>query len=138
MADATIEALKAELSVARQAQDSLEEQKHANLMLKETIDRLRLDIDEIRTTTTSTTNGSAGSSARSTLTKSGAVTKKALASLAAELGELQDDEKEDSLVEDAASDEETTTGGSGFVETIITTSRKRVSNSHILLFCHLN
>ncbi|CEQ38867.1 SPOSA6832_00319, partial [Sporobolomyces salmonicolor] len=40
--------LEEDLLVARRAQDSLDDQKQENLMLKETIDRLRFDLDEMR------------------------------------------------------------------------------------------
>jgi hypothetical protein len=91
-------------------------------MLKETIDRRRLDLDEIRTTTTGP-GSSGGSSARSTLTKA-AMSKKALASLAAELsGNLYDGIDEETTLPDGDLE---AGGEAGFVETIITTSRKRV------------
>lgn len=44
----TITRLEAELSEARLSISELEEQKSENLALKETIDRLRLDLDELR------------------------------------------------------------------------------------------
>lgn len=40
--------LEQDLGLAQQAQASLDEQKHQNLMLKETIDRMRFDMDELR------------------------------------------------------------------------------------------
>jgi hypothetical protein len=40
--------LEAQLNIAREAQVQLEEQKQENLMLKETIDRMRFDMDELR------------------------------------------------------------------------------------------
>jgi hypothetical protein len=41
--------LEVELIEAKDAIEALEEQKNENLQLKETIDRLRLDLDELRT-----------------------------------------------------------------------------------------
>ena len=114
--------------VAQQTQETLEEQKQANLMLKETIDRLRLDLDEIRTITAAPAS-SGGSSARSTLTKN-AVSKKALTTLAVELGGNMDDgiDEEITSPNDDKEGEE-----AGFMETIITTSRKRVGCSTCVL-----
>ncbi|GAA6035917.1 hypothetical protein JCM8097_005162 [Rhodosporidiobolus ruineniae] len=43
-----INKLEADLNIARQAQDSLDDQKQENLLLKETIDKLRFEIDEMR------------------------------------------------------------------------------------------
>ena len=40
--------LEQDLGIAQQTQASLDEQKHQNLMLKETIDRMRFDMDELR------------------------------------------------------------------------------------------
>jgi hypothetical protein len=40
--------LEQDLAFAQQAQASLDEQKQENLMLKETIDRMRFDMDELR------------------------------------------------------------------------------------------
>jgi hypothetical protein len=40
--------LEQDLAFAQQAQASLDEQKRENLMLKETIDRMRFDMDELR------------------------------------------------------------------------------------------
>ncbi|GAA5879161.1 hypothetical protein JCM8547_001601 [Rhodosporidiobolus lusitaniae] len=44
----TINKLEEDLGVARRAEDSLDDQKQENLLLKETIDKLRFEIDEMR------------------------------------------------------------------------------------------
>ncbi|CCO30786.1 hypothetical protein BN14_04818 [Rhizoctonia solani AG-1 IB] len=44
----SIETLEVELSVTRHASNELDEQKQENLLLKETIDRLRFDLDALR------------------------------------------------------------------------------------------
>ena len=54
--------LEQDLALAQQAQTSLDEQKQENLMLKETIDRMRFDMDELRATLTSNAAGSSGTS----------------------------------------------------------------------------
>jgi hypothetical protein len=83
-------------------------------------------LDEIRSTASAATASSSGNdSAKSTLTKT-VVTKKVLPSLAVEMGDLSHTEYEEDG-DATPSDEENTDGESGFVETIITTSRKRVS-----------
>ncbi|GAA5964194.1 hypothetical protein JCM8115_002823 [Rhodotorula mucilaginosa] len=43
-----VEKLEGELAAARQAQDALDDQKQENLLLKETIDKLRFEIEEMR------------------------------------------------------------------------------------------
>ena len=46
--EAKILQLEADLSIAQQAHEQLDEQKHENMLLKETIDRMRFDMDEMR------------------------------------------------------------------------------------------
>ena len=66
-----ISVLENELSVAQQAHAQLDEQKQENLMLKETIDRMRFDMDEMRNNAASSAaQGSGQSSAANTLSKS--------------------------------------------------------------------
>lgn len=43
-----IQSLEAQLTMAREAQAQLDEQKQENMLLKETIDRMRFDMDELR------------------------------------------------------------------------------------------
>ena len=63
--------LEQDLALAQQAQTSLDEQKQENLMLKETIDRMRFDMDELRATLTSNAAGSSGTtSAPSSVSRS--------------------------------------------------------------------
>lgn len=57
--------LESELSIAQQAHAQLDEQKQENLMLKETIDRMRFDMDEMRNNAASTATGGGGSSGQS-------------------------------------------------------------------------
>lgn len=46
--EARILQLESDLSIAQQAHEQLDEQKHENMLLKETIDRMRFDMDEMR------------------------------------------------------------------------------------------
>jgi hypothetical protein len=136
MSDSSTEKLKAELAVAQQAQHSLEEQKCANLVLKETIDRLRLDLDEIRNSHSSEANLSAPNSlgvagGLHAKTK-GSKNKKAFPSLAAELGEydaptvvVEEDAQSTTTTEEHDSD--------AYDEEIITTRRRRVSFRYLFI-----
>lgn len=45
--EARILQLEADLSIAQQAHEQLDEQKHENMLLKETIDRMRFDMDDM-------------------------------------------------------------------------------------------
>lgn len=120
--------LEAELSSAIEAHSQLDEQKHENLLLKETIDRMRFEIDTMRDAATSGTS-SGLSSAANTISKS----------LGAELQgkmnwDIEDDQADDSgdlLSEGTAvaeEDEETEGEEEDIIQTIIT-KKKRVSNS---------
>ena len=64
--------LEQDLALAQQAQTSLDEQKQENLMLKETIDRMRFDMDELRATLASNAPsvGSGGNSAPGSVSRS--------------------------------------------------------------------
>ena len=64
--------LEQDLGIAQQAQASLDEQKHQNLMLKETIDRMRFDMDELRAglASNASSSGSGTSSVPSSVSRS--------------------------------------------------------------------
>lgn len=64
-------ALQSELNLALQAHTQLDEQKQENLLLKETIDRMRYEMDEMRSATSIGLGmvGSGASSAMNTLSK---------------------------------------------------------------------
>lgn len=66
-----INQLEVELSSALEAHTHLDEQKQENLLLKETIDRMRFEMDEMRSAASSNTLvGSGHSSAANTMSKS--------------------------------------------------------------------
>lgn len=106
----------AELEVAREAQHNLDSQKQENLLLKETIDRLRFDLDEMRTT------AAAASSSRASLpgSNTGTMTR----DLAHELQDHLHDVGPNEEGSDNDSEGESTEG-EDYVETIIT--RRKVS-----------
>ncbi|KAF9444455.1 hypothetical protein P691DRAFT_341899 [Macrolepiota fuliginosa MF-IS2] len=92
--------LEAELSVAQGVYAQLDEQKQENLLLKETIDRMRFEMDEMRAGAVLAAGGPGGTSAANTISRS----------LGAELmGKLKWDEEgaeeEDEEVEDSSFEE---------------------------------
>lgn len=93
------------MSVARQAESHLEVQKQENLQLKETIDRMRFELDEAKTTAQGHSRGVTGSSGAPTLSRN----------LGAELSRR--------LVEAEEQDEEE----DSYVETVVTRQRTRVN-----------
>ncbi|KAI9511906.1 hypothetical protein F5148DRAFT_181687 [Russula earlei] len=120
--------LEQDLALTQQAQASLDEQKQENLMLKETIDRMRFDMDELRAGLTSNALG-AGSGTNSA---PGSVSR----SLGAELlGKLRDDDQwmDDEDEPDSAATlrvlgiegQDDDTGDEDIVQTIITRTKKR-------------
>jgi hypothetical protein len=126
-------ALQAELNLALQAHSQLDEQKQENLLLKETIDRMRYEMDEMRSATTSNglaVGGSGGSSAMNTLSKT----------LGAELmGKMkwgmedEDDETKDEFIGTVVeTEEDERTEGEDeedVIQTIITRKRVRAAFS---------
>ena len=136
--------LLVDLATARQAETFLEEQKMENLMLKETINRLRGDLDELRTMST------AGGSGNNTIGRSGRPNSMAggrtdsssgtlSRSLEKELmRQLREGEGGGASGSTSGADEEAGEGedgeergerddgdGESFIETFITTSRRR-------------
>jgi len=120
-------ALENELAIAQQAHAQLDEQKQENLLLKETIDRMRFDMDEMRSSAAPVTGGSGQSSTANTMSKS----------LGAELlGKMKggwgmEDEEEDAREEEgdvSVETEEEDTESEDVIQTIIT-RKKRVSLS---------
>lgn len=127
--------LENELAIAQQAHAQLDEQKQENLLLKETIDRMRFDMDEMRNNAVTTVMGGSGqSSAANTMTKS----------LGAELlgkmkggwgmqDEEDEGEEETDISVEMEDDEETES--EDVIQTIIT-RKKRVSFSLCYLEIH--
>lgn len=118
-------ALENELAVAQQAHTQLDEQKQENLLLKETIDRMRFDLDEMRSSAAAVTTGSGQSSATNTMSKS----------LGAELmGKMkggwgmQDEEESVGDEEESTEVEDDETESEDVIQTIIT-RKKRVGLS---------
>lgn len=133
--EAQITALHEELDNAQQTTAALDEQKQENLLLKETIDRMRFEMDEMRTNASATGAASGGSgSVRGSVSKSlGAE----LLSKMKQLGdegwgvddEEQDDEGQSGDMEEVSEllDEEDDTESEDVIQTIITRT-KRVSS----------
>ncbi|KAG5637957.1 hypothetical protein H0H81_002485 [Sphagnurus paluster] len=123
--EARIVLLEEELSVAQQAHAQLDEQKQENLLLKETIDRMRFDMDEMRISAVVAT-GSGPSSAMNSMSKS----------LGAELlGKMKGgwgmDDEEDEVEHQLSNvtiemDEDEETEGEDVIQTIITRKKRKV------------
>ncbi|CCL98646.1 uncharacterized protein FIBRA_00648 [Fibroporia radiculosa] len=119
-----------ELAVAQQAQVQLEEQKQENMMLKETIDRMRFDMDEMRNGAASNhllQGGSGSSSARNSVSKS--LGAELLSKMKDGRWGLEDDEEEEEVsdqLEIEGGDEDTE--GEDVVETIITRTKRKVAS----------
>ncbi|KAG1852942.1 hypothetical protein C8R48DRAFT_346450 [Suillus tomentosus] len=118
--------LEEELAIAQQAHAQLDEQKQENLMLKETIDRMRFDMDEMRSAATNAAAGSGHSSVANTMSKSLG------AELMGKLGESWGGE-DDGLEDEGDSDEleldinEDTEGEEeDVIQTIITRKKRKV------------
>lgn len=113
-----------ELAIARQAQTELEDQKQENLVLKETIDRLRFDLDELRTREHAASGGPSA-----TTSQFGSVSKSLGAELMNRWDALTPDSDATAVAEeeeqDEDGDEDSDTDGEEMIQTIIT-RKKRV------------
>ncbi|KAI0749810.1 hypothetical protein C8Q80DRAFT_648387 [Daedaleopsis nitida] len=123
--------LESELVVAQQAQAQLDEQKQENMMLKETIDRMRFDMDELRNSAHSLDKGGTGSG---TASAHGSVSKSLGAELLSKMKdgrwdmEDEEDEEEQSSIEMDATPEEDETESEDYVQTIITRTKRKVAS----------
>ncbi|TFK36663.1 hypothetical protein BDQ12DRAFT_706206 [Crucibulum laeve] len=123
--------LEDELSVAQQAHAQLDEQKQENLLLKETIDRMRFDMDEMRSAATIVAAGggnSGSSSAANTMSKSlGAeLLGKMKWGIEDEEEEVDDEEGSETTAVDL--DEDDTEGEEDVIQTIITRKKRKVAS----------
>ncbi|KAI5481521.1 Annexin family protein [Pseudohyphozyma bogoriensis] len=122
----TIAALESELAVAIKAEEVLNDQKQENRMLKETIDRLKFDMDELRSAGRksmflegSTASPDKGDSIPASMSKSlGRELARRLAVAGSEDSTLEKDAEEEEEEEDPDADEE--------VDDIIVTTHRRV------------
>lgn len=121
--------LEEELAIAQQAHAQLDEQKQENLMLKETIDRMRFDLDEMRNAATHAAAGSGHSSAANTMSKSLG------AELMGKMGESWGGE-DDGLEDEGDSDgleldmNEDTEDEEDVIQTIITRKKRKVGRAN--------
>lgn len=113
--EAEIKRVQIELTTARRAEGYLETQKQENLQLKETIDRMKFDLDEARAAATKGighVRGPTGSSGPATLSRNLGD------ELHRRLLDAEPREETEGVDEDDAED---------YVETVVTTQRTRVS-----------
>ncbi|KAI0671802.1 hypothetical protein C8Q78DRAFT_1189665 [Trametes maxima] len=124
-----IAAMESELIVAQQAQATLDEQKQENMLLKETIDRMRYDMDELRNSASSLEKGggSGTASAQGSVSKSlGAELLSKMKDGKWDMDEEVEEEPNSFEVEVEAEDDETE--GEDVVQTIITRTKRKVAS----------
>ncbi|KAI9454398.1 hypothetical protein BJY52DRAFT_729492 [Lactarius psammicola] len=117
--------LEQDLALAQQAQTSLDEQKQENLMLKETIDRMRFDMDELRATLAPSA-GSGTSSAPGSVSRS--LGAELLSKMKNDSGWIDDEDEADAaatLKGLGVDDPDENTDDEDIVQTIITRKKKR-------------
>ncbi|GJE89826.1 hypothetical protein PsYK624_059350 [Phanerochaete sordida] len=117
--------LQEELAAAQRTAASLDEQKQDNMMLKEVIDRLRFELEEMRATANSGHSANGGASAKGTISKSlGAELLRKL-----ETGEWEGEERPAPApepVEEESEDDDTE--DEDIVQTIITRTKRKVGS----------
>ncbi|KIM59417.1 hypothetical protein SCLCIDRAFT_9958 [Scleroderma citrinum Foug A] len=116
-----ISALEGDLALAQQAHAQLDEQKQENLMLKETIDRMRFEMDEMR----NNASGLGGGSGSRGSSQKGSVSKSLGAELLGKMGPQWEMDDEDSDGEEFDPDEEADTEGEDVIQTIITRKMRK-------------
>ncbi|KAF8212534.1 hypothetical protein K438DRAFT_1709125 [Mycena galopus ATCC 62051] len=127
--------LEAEIGVAQQAHAQLDEQKQENMLLKETIDRMRFDLDEMRSMNTGSggVGGSGQSSAANSISKS--LGQELLGKMKGGWGGMESEGEEDaeedteeggSSATPGAEDEDTE--GEDVIQTIITRKKRKVAS----------
>ncbi|EMD33853.1 hypothetical protein CERSUDRAFT_159094 [Gelatoporia subvermispora B] len=121
--------LEGELAIATQAQVALDEQKQENLMLKETIDRMRFELDEMRTKSIDQNLGRSGStSAQATISKSlGAELLNKMGEVSWE-AEPDEDFEEGSSTEVEVEGDGNSTEDEDVIQTIITRTKRKVAS----------
>ena len=121
--------LTADLELAQQAYSSLDDQKAENLLLKETIDRLRFEMDEMRTNAANaleqSKDGAAGNAASVGRTLGAEMVRAGVDPNAAPPSRVQQEEdSEDETIVDEIINEDS--DDDEFIQTVITKTRKRV------------
>ncbi|KAI0342594.1 hypothetical protein BDW22DRAFT_1357031 [Trametopsis cervina] len=115
--------LEEELAAAQRVQAELEEQKHENLMLKETIDRMKYEMEEMRQASSTGQAGSGLASSRNSISRSlGAELASQMSGADWDAEEETDEaeEQETSVLEDEDTESE------DIVQTIITRTKRKV------------
>ena len=125
-----ISQLTRDLELAQQAYITLDDQKSENLLLKETIDRLRFEIDEMRSSATTaleqSKDGVAGNTASVGKTLGAELVRAGHDPLAPPPKEESEDETiVDEIINQESDDDE-------YFQTVITKTRKRVRSPHPL------
>ncbi|KAJ6544957.1 hypothetical protein DFH09DRAFT_1249157 [Mycena vulgaris] len=126
--------MEQELAVAQQAHAQLDEQKQENMLLKETIDRMRFDLDEMRSNNSGAAAGSSGqSSAANTMSKS--LGAELLGKMKGGWGGMEsesEEEAEEEVEEEASSGtpgaDDDDTEGEDVIQTIITRKKRKVAS----------
>lgn len=128
--------LERELSASQQAHASLDDQKQENLMLKETIDRMRFDMDELRNGLSSNAAGSGNTSAPSSISKSlGAELLSKMRNGGGWMDDEQEEEEPNTSTEIQIDDQDEDTEGEDVIQTIITRKKRVRVLPDVLYFC---
>ncbi|KAJ3483586.1 hypothetical protein NLI96_g6211 [Meripilus lineatus] len=117
--DAQLQSLQEELQAAQMTNAELDEQKQENLMLKETIDRMRYEMDEMR-------NNIAGVASGGTVSAKGSVSRTLGMELGNRLKDMEwedrdDDERVKELLEEESEEED-----EDVIQTVITRTKRRI------------
>ncbi|TCD67167.1 hypothetical protein EIP91_000452 [Steccherinum ochraceum] len=131
--EAQINALHDELDVAQQTTAALDEQKQENMLLKETIDRMRWEMDEMRTSSAAAGQSGGSGSVRGSVSKSlGAELLNKMKQLGDEGWDMdEDDGAQDDPHADLSAElmeDEEDTESEDVIQTIITRTKRKVAS----------
>lgn len=130
--------LEHDLALAQNAQATLEEQKHENMMLKETIDRMRFDMDELRNGMSSQGGASGLSSTRNSVSKTLGAELTKMMMHGGEWGMREDSDEETEASTTLNEDEDDSdTEGEDIVQTIITRTKRVRLFYRVFSFCRV-
>jgi len=127
--------LSADLELAQQAYSSLDDQKAENLLLKETIDRLRFEMDEMRTNAANaleqSKDGVTGNATSVGRTLGAEMVRAGIDPNVAppRLVQQEEDSEDETIVDETINQE---SDDDEFIQTVITKTRKRVRSLHFL------
>ncbi|KAJ7472688.1 hypothetical protein FB451DRAFT_1089576 [Mycena latifolia] len=128
--------MEQELAIAQQAHAQLDEQKQENMLLKETIDRMRFDLDEMRSSSAAAGAGGSSGSSSAANTVSKSLGAELLGKMKGGWGGMESESEEEAEEEEEVAttssgtpgEDDDDTEGEDVIQTIITRKKRKVAS----------